>query len=77
MKSKHLFVRLKIESSFFQESLSSWEENAAFIQGKGKVLALKAVNDIAERSVRLVQDFRRLITAEEEQKLPITLCARA
>lgn len=35
---------------------------------KKKVSTLRAVNDTAERAVKLIQDFRGLITVEEEQK---------
>ncbi|XP_023218454.1 uncharacterized protein LOC111620698 [Centruroides sculpturatus] len=75
-KSKNLFTRLKIKSNFLQESVSSWEENASFVKAKRKVLFLKAVNDTAERAVKLVQDFHGLITADEEQKQFLLHCVQ-
>ena len=75
-KSKDLFSRLKIDSSFLQENVSSWEENAAFVEAKKKVFSLKAVNDTAERAVKLMQDFHGLITADEEQKQFLLRCVQ-
>lgn len=76
IKSKNLFSRLKIDSSFLQENVSSWEENTAFMEAKKQVSFLKAVNDTAERSVKLMQDFHGLITAEEEQKQFLLRCVQ-
>lgn len=66
--SKNLFLRLKIDSSFLQESVSTWKQNEAFLEAKAKVSCLKAINDVAERAVKLMQDFHGKITASEEQK---------
>lgn len=76
VKSKNIFSRLKVDSSFLQESVSSWEENAAYVEAKKKFLSLKAVNDIAERAVKLIQDFHGLITADEEQKQFLLRCVQ-
>ncbi|PZC70348.1 hypothetical protein B5X24_HaOG203024, partial [Helicoverpa armigera] len=43
---------------------------------KRKVLSLRAVNDIAERAVKLMQDFHGLITAKEEQKQFLLRCVQ-
>lgn len=76
VKSKHLFSRLKIENSFLQERVSSWEESAVFVEAKSKIFSLKAVNDTAERAVKLMQDFHGLITADEEQKQFLLRCVQ-
>ena len=68
VKSKNLFSRLNIDRSFLQESISSWEQNATFVEAKKKVFSLKAVNDTAETAVKLVQNFHGKIIAKEEQK---------
>ena len=39
-----------------------------FCGSKKKVFSLKAVNDTAERAVKLMQDFHGKIIAKEEQK---------
>ena len=68
VNSKNLFSRLNIDRSFLQESVSSWEQNATFVEAKKKGFSLKAVNDTTERAVKLMQDFHGKITAKEEQK---------
>ena len=76
VKSKNLFSRLNIDMSFLQESVSSWEQNATFVDAKKKVFSLKTVNDTAERAVKLTQDFHRKITAKEEQKQCLLRCVQ-
>ncbi|XP_017475134.1 PREDICTED: uncharacterized protein LOC108365587 [Rhagoletis zephyria] len=76
VKSKNIFSRFKVDSSFLQANLSSWEENAAYVEAKKKFLSLKAVNGTAERAVKLMQDFHGLITADEEQKQFLLRCAQ-
>jgi len=66
---------LKIESTFLQDSVSSWKENV-FMEAKRKVNCLKAVNDTAERAVKLMQDFHGKITAKEEQKQYLLRCVQ-
>ena len=57
VKSKNLFSRLNIDISFLQESVSSWEQNATFVEAPKNVFSLKAVNDTAEIADKLMQDF--------------------
>ena len=67
VKSKNLFSRLNIDRSFLQESVSSWEQNATFVEAKKLFFSLKAVNDTSERAVKLMEDFHGKITAKEER----------
>ena len=60
-----MFSRLKVDISFLQEDISSWE---AFRKLKKKVFSLKAVNDTSERAVKLMQAFHGNIITDEEQK---------
>lgn len=71
-----MFTRLKLNSSFLCESPSTWENSASFAEAKATVFCLKAVNDTAERAVKLVQDFNGLITAVEEQKQFLLKCVQ-
>jgi hypothetical protein len=75
-KSKNLFSRLNIDDSCLQESDSLWKENTAYLNKKSEVTSLKAVNDTAERAVKLMQDFHGLVTAEEEQKQFLLRCVQ-
>src|SRR5215469_11455777 len=74
IKSKSLFNRFKIDDRFLNECPTSWLNNASFQQAKKKVQTLRAVNDTAERAVKLMQDFHGLITVEEEQKQFLLCC---
>ena len=47
-----------------------------FCESKKKVFTLKAVNDTAERAVKLMQDFHGKITANEEQKQYLLCCVQ-
>jgi hypothetical protein len=71
-----MFTRLKLDSSFLDESPSTWENNSSFAEAKAAVYSLKAVNDTAERAVKLMQDFNGLITPEEEQKQFLLKCVQ-
>ncbi|XP_037930854.1 putative nuclease HARBI1 [Teleopsis dalmanni] len=75
-KSKALFNRLKIDESFLNERPTSWSSNASFQYAKNKVLTLRAVNDAAERAVKLIQDFHRKIIVEDEQKEFLLRCVQ-
>ncbi|KAG8234483.1 hypothetical protein J437_LFUL014603 [Ladona fulva] len=56
------FDRLKIDDSFLQECPTIWSSNASSQEARKKVSTLRAVNDTAERAVKLIQDFHGLIT---------------
>lgn len=77
IKSTNLFSCLTIDKkNFLKKSVSTWEEDVAYLQAKRKVLSLRAVNDTAERAVKLMQDFHGLITAKEEQKQFLLRCVQ-
>ncbi|GBO41204.1 hypothetical protein AVEN_104561-1 [Araneus ventricosus] len=76
VKRQSLFSRLKIDDSFYNKSPSSWANNASFLDAKKTVSMLRAVNDKAERAVKMMQDFHGLITVEEEQKQFLLLCVQ-
>lgn len=76
VKSTNLFSRLKVDENFLQKPVSTWEEDVAYLEAKRKVLSLRAVNDTAERAVKLMQDFHGLITAKEEQKQFLLRCVQ-
>ncbi|XP_063385404.1 uncharacterized protein LOC134671472 [Cydia fagiglandana] len=75
-KSKHLFTRLKIDTSFLSVPVLMWSQNDAYLNAKSKISTLRAVNDTAERAVKLMQDFHGLITADEEQKQFLLRCVQ-
>lgn len=76
VKSKVLFTRLQIDDSFLTEEPSLWPNNASFQDAKNRVSVLRAVNDTAERAVKMMQDFHGLITVDEEQKQFLLRCVQ-
>ena len=76
VKSKALFSRLQIDDSFLNEEPSLWSNNTSFQDAKKKVSVLRAVNDTAERAVKMMQEFHGLITVEEEQKQFLLRCVQ-
>lgn len=74
--SQQFLSRLKIDDSFLQEDIASWDGNAVYLEAKRRLNSLKVVNDTAERAVKLMQDFHGHITAEEEQKQFLLRCVQ-
>lgn len=46
---------------------SEWSADEQYVSAKKKLETLKVVNDHAERGIKLVEDFNRKITQDEEQ----------
>ncbi|XP_046409261.1 uncharacterized protein LOC124174209 [Ischnura elegans] len=76
VRSKSLFDRLKIDDNFLHECPATWSSNASFQEARKKVSTLRAVNDAAERAVKLIQDYHGVITVEEEQKQFLLRCVQ-
>lgn len=47
---------------------STWKNNLEYKRGKEIVSQLKIVNDTAERAVKLIEDFNKIGSKNEEQK---------
>lgn len=75
-KSKDTLINLKIPDDFLTVSPILWNENASYIKAREFISDLKPINDVAERSVKLMQDFHGLITADEEQKQCLLQCVQ-
>lgn len=67
-RSKQLFQRFNIPTDFLYEDPSFWEENKNFQKGRKIFLSLKVVNDVAERGVKLIEEFNDKFTKNEDQK---------
>lgn len=65
-----LLVRTIITTStaFLQLDPALWEDSRTFRQLSKTVRSLTSVNDCAERGVKVIQEFNKLITNDEEQK---------
>lgn len=73
-KSLNFFSRFNIDTSFLQHSPENWDSLDSYVKGREIVESLKVVNDTAERSVKLMQEFHGLITKDEQQKQYIFQC---
>src|SRR6218665_3693627 len=63
------FEILELPRKFLTETdIEQWEENEHFQKVKHCAQSLRVVNDVAERGVKLIQDFNSSITRNEEQK---------
>ncbi len=62
------FETLGLSSSFLDEDLECWEDLTDFQVAKDCLKAFRPVNDIEERTIKLMEDFNALMTVDEEQK---------
>jgi len=67
-KTIRFFERFNINLSFIETDPSTWDDNLDYCKGKEIVNNLKVVNDTAERAVKLIEDFNKIGTKNEEQK---------
>lgn len=71
-----MFDRLHINTDFLQHCPSSWNSNTSFQEAKKVLKMIKPVNDAAERSVKLMEDFHGLLTIDEEQRQFLLRCVQ-
>lgn len=62
------FDRFEIDKEFLNLEVSTWNENEKFQDALKLVEELQVVNDCAERSVHLFEEFSNILTTKEEQK---------
>ncbi|XP_050530606.1 uncharacterized protein LOC126899603 [Daktulosphaira vitifoliae] len=67
-ESKKLFERYDIETDFLNINPLSWKDNSQYIRGKIIVNNLKVINDLAERGVKLIEEYNNILTKDEAQK---------
>ena len=68
------FKILKLDSSFLQQPIDTWRKNPAFIDAKIIIDHIKVLNDVAERNVKLAQDFQGAARKEKRyQNVPQVL----
>lgn len=66
--TKHFFEILELPYTFLEKDAEKWDEEESYVNASDIVQGLRVVNDIAERGVRLMDEYNRLITNDEEQK---------
>lgn len=64
----HFFSRFDISRDFLEKDPSEWSDDDEFKNTRALLSTLEVVNDNAERGVKLMEDFNKLITKDEEMK---------
>ena len=62
------FKLLRIEPTFLSLPINEWQDNASYLELSNIVLSIPAVNDAAERTVKLGSDFTGVITKNETRQ---------
>lgn len=62
------FERFKMSKEFLNIDPELWPENVIYIEALDNIKHLRAVNDVAERGVKLFEQYNKLITNNEEEK---------
>lgn len=66
--SQVIFLIGLISKDFLDLDPKLWNLNEHYKKGKKFVYNLHIVNDVAERGVKLMEDYNKLISKNEEQK---------
>lgn len=69
----NFFERFKISTNFLKKHPSQWETDRQDKEAREFLGQFKAVNDNAERGVKLMDDFNKKITQDEETKQYLVL----
>jgi len=66
--SLKFFTRFNLSTSFLDLEPQLWDTDENYKIGFHMVQQLKVVNDTAERSIKLIEDYNSIITKNEDQK---------
>ena len=66
--TRRFFEILGLSQEFLVYDPSEWSSQDCYRSNQSIALAVKVVNDLAERGVALIQEFNSSITRNEEQK---------
>lgn len=67
-QSSNFFNWFNISLDFLNLDPKLWNQNEHYKKGKELVNNLREVNDVAERGVKLIEDYNNIISKNEEQK---------
>lgn len=62
------FLKLGLDTSWLKDDCENWQENINYQVCLNAVNNLPVVNDVAERGVKLMQEYNDLFTKDEDQK---------
>lgn len=66
--TKRFFEILRLPCTFLETDAEEWNDDDSYVNARDVVYGLKVVNDFAERGVRLMEEYNKLLTNDEEQK---------
>ncbi|XP_039431258.1 uncharacterized protein LOC120414217 isoform X2 [Culex pipiens pallens] len=67
-RSLKFFGKMKIEASFLEYPAATWPQNEQYREGEKRVKLLKIVNDLAERGVKLCEEYCKILTKNDEER---------
>jgi hypothetical protein len=62
-----LFQRFKISTDFLDQVPKEWHVNLNYQKGIKKLSNMKVVNDAAECGIKLIGNFNKFLTEDEDQ----------
>lgn len=65
---KKFFGRFGLSSTFLKFDPSTWETNFDYEEGWSICRSLYVVNDTAERGVKFIKDYNKVLTTDEDEK---------
>lgn len=68
IRSKGLLDRMEISMEFLRSDPSTWSEREEFVAGLKKCGSIHVVNDPAERAVKLITEYNRSLTHDEDDR---------
>jgi len=68
VSSMQFFKRFKINTDFLTTDPSKWNDDEHFKKSTADVTNINVVNDIAERGVKLIEEYNTKFTNDETQK---------
>lgn len=74
--SLKLFSRFRINTDFLNQDPITWNTNVSYLNGKEVIKSLKVINDIAERAVKLIQDYNGRVVRDAEQQEFLLRCVQ-
>jgi adenylate/nucleoside-diphosphate kinase len=68
IESTSFFSRFGIPTSFLEQHPSMWDENEDYQKGLEIVNTFRVTNDTAKRGVKLMEQYNKVLTKNEDQK---------
>ena len=66
--TKTLFTRFSINTNFLSKNPTTWNDDPGYESGLEKLQKTVVVNGIAERGVKLIQEYNNILTKDETEK---------